>query len=53
LFQFLVLIPGIALQEAVKIAFKVKMKREPSTQEITDMAKLFTPKKLIYIEMVK
>jgi hypothetical protein len=41
------------LRETVKIAFKVKMKREPSPTEIDDTAKLFTPKKLIYIEMIK
>jgi hypothetical protein len=42
------------LYAAVKLAFLVKMKKNnPSDTEIWDTAKLFTPKKLIYIEMVK
>jgi hypothetical protein len=41
------------LRETVKTAFKVKMKKDPTPQEITDTANLFRPKKLIYIEMIK
>jgi hypothetical protein len=41
------------LQETVRRAFKQKMKKDPSSQEVTDTANLFTPKRLIYIEMIK
>jgi hypothetical protein len=41
------------LEETVRRAFKQKMKKDPTPEEVSDTAKLFTPKKLIYYEMVK
>jgi len=41
------------LREAISTAFKVKMKKNASEQEITDTANLFRHKKLLYVDMIK